>query len=76
MRLVGGDSSLEGRVEICANGDWATVCDNNWDNNDAIVVCRQLQHSTLGRQKCHYLVFQNLHVRNHSQLYICKCVKS
>ena len=51
MRLVGGDSSLEGLVEICANGDWATVCHDSWDNNDAIVVCRQLQHSTLGKQK-------------------------
>ena len=42
LRLVGGRSSNEGRVEICINALWGTVCQRYWDNNDATVVCRQL----------------------------------
>ena len=42
VRLVDGLSQLDGRVEICLGGVWGTVCDENWDSNDATVVCRQL----------------------------------
>ena len=48
IRLAGsGDSSVtEGRVEICINGEWGTICDNGWDSLDAKVVCRQLNLTT------------------------------
>ena len=42
MRLVGGTSANEGRVEILHNGRWGTVCRNGWGDVDARVVCDQL----------------------------------
>ncbi|XP_041456396.1 deleted in malignant brain tumors 1 protein-like [Lytechinus variegatus] len=46
VRLVGGNTPREGRVEIWFNGQWNTVCDDSFYNDEAEVICRQLGYNT------------------------------
>ena len=46
VKLVRGTNSSEGHVEICSNSRFSSICDDDWDNNDARVVCRQLGYHT------------------------------
>lgn len=48
VRLVGGSSPTEGRVEICFDRLWGTICGSNWDYRDAAVTCRQLGLPAIG----------------------------
>ncbi|CAM5080944.1 unnamed protein product [Eretmochelys imbricata] len=43
LRLLNGESRCDGRVEISLHGVWGRVLDDQWDMNDASVVCRELQ---------------------------------
>lgn len=47
VRLVGGQDELEGRVEVCYENTYGTVCENGFNMQAASVVCRQLGYSSL-----------------------------
>ena len=49
VRLVGGHTVKEGRVQICHNGDWHSVCADSWSETEAAtaasVLCLGLGYS-------------------------------
>ena len=40
--MADGNTMYEGRVEICHNNIWGTVCDDFLGRPDSAVICRQL----------------------------------
>ena len=50
VRLIGGQSELEGTLEICLNGTWGSVCDDVWGYEETGVVCNRLGYTSTGLQ--------------------------
>ncbi|XP_060102846.1 neurotrypsin [Heteronotia binoei] len=51
VRLRGGKNEFEGTVEVYLNGIWGTICSSHWDDNDASVICQQLELGERGTAK-------------------------
>lgn len=62
IRLIGGTLASEGRVEVCNQNQWGSVCNISWDLNDANVACRQAGFGS-GNQKLKDLLF--IHIMMH-----------
>ena len=45
---MGGVTEDEGRLEICDDGQWFTVCDEHWNLNNSAVVCREIGLNPIG----------------------------
>ena len=48
IRLVNGTGAHSGRVEVCFNNRWGSICDDTWGKDDATVVCNQLGYTGEG----------------------------
>ena len=52
VRLVGSNSSHEGRLEVYYNSIWGTVCDDYFADAAATVVCRSLGFGYVCHSDC------------------------
>uniref|UniRef100_A0A1X7TY56 SRCR domain-containing protein n=1 Tax=Amphimedon queenslandica TaxID=400682 RepID=A0A1X7TY56_AMPQE len=48
IRLVGGTTAFEGRVEVCISNVWGTVCDDGWTVEDSNVACKKAGYQAFG----------------------------
>ena len=62
---------VEGRVEICRNNSFGTVCDDRWDILDSRVACQRLGFDTQGKMASMCLL-----VPRHFITICCRCCTS
>ena len=50
VKLVGGsdDGDISGRVEMCVNEEWRSICSLGWSAQNTEVLCRELGYATRG----------------------------
>ena len=48
VRLAQGPKASVGRVEVCIEGTWRTICSEYMSNSDASVICKSLGYSPYG----------------------------
>ena len=51
VRLQDGPNVREGRLEVCINNAWGTVCNNQFGIDEAELVCTQMKFSDQGMQQ-------------------------
>ncbi len=67
VRLADGVDSAQGRVELCRDGEWRSICANSWTHPDAQVACRQFGFN--GRELRCYIVCIKLSVLLYTALF-------
>ena len=60
VKFGDGRSSYEGRIEVCHNNVWGTVCNHNFDRRESAVVCRQLGLPYTGMLSCMQCIANNI----------------
>ena len=59
VRLVDGAVPSQGRVEVCLDQQWGTVCDDDWDTTDVNILCKQLGYSRFSKIMCICVIATN-----------------
>ncbi len=69
IRLVGGALLNEGRLEICLQRKWGTVCRHSWDSRESGIACEQLGFQS--GSKLDYCLFSEQKQQQQQQQRIC-----
>ncbi|ORU94766.1 MAG: hypothetical protein A6F71_09615 [Cycloclasticus sp. symbiont of Poecilosclerida sp. M] len=48
VRLENGTTLLEGRVEVCVNNAWGTICHDTFSEEEAVIICNLLPYQFNG----------------------------